>query len=274
MNQQGFEEYTYLAYGKKNGTGYSYVKAIQILDNIFRQEDVFNLNGHSLTEMDDEALLQRIADYVLAEENKLRAGNESIFRYGLPTQKSYPTKRFCSAAMRHLQRYQAYEPQERTADEIAARLSDGKSVSTELLKHFDITKEGRDQESKSRVRIGQAYYRKMILSLYSGKCCVTGVDIPMLLRASHIVGWAEDKANRMNPENGLCLSGTYDLAFDQHLISFDEKYRMILGHEIRDHFTNAFTKDCFERYEGKQINLPSKYLPSQSLLEAHREQLR
>lgn len=224
--------------------------------------------------MNDENLLNKIADYVLTEENKLRAGDDSIFKYGLPTQTSYPKKRFCSAAMRHLQRYQAYEPQEKTADEIVAKLKDGKTVSTKLIKHFDISKEGQDQESKAKVRIGQTYFRRMILSLYSNKCCVTGVDVPILLRASHIVGWAEDKTNRMNPENGLCLSGTYDLAFDQHLISFDEDYRMIIGNEIRDHFTNASTKACFEKYEGKRINLPTKYLPSQSLLEAHREHLR
>lgn len=274
MNQQGFEEYTYLAYGKKNGTGYSYVKAIQILDNIFRQEDVFNLNSRSLTEMNDEKLLHKIADYVLEEENKLRAGNDSIFKYGLSTQKSYPTKRFCSAAMKHLQRYQVYGSQEKIADEIVAKLSKGKTVSTELIKHFDILKEGRDQERQTKIRIGQTYFRRMILSLYSNKCCVTGIDVPTLLRASHIASWAEDKTNRMNPENGLCLSGIYDLAFDQHLISFDEKYKMIIGNEIRDHFTNAFTKECFEKYESKQINLPSKYRPSQSHLEAHREHLR
>lgn len=143
-----------------------------------------------------------------------------------------------------------------------------------MLKNFDITKEGKDQESKTRIRIGQAYYRKMILSLYSYKCCITGVDIPLLLRASHIISWAEDKANRMNPENGLCLSGTYDLAFDQHLISFDEQYRLILGNEVKDHFTNAITRNYFERYEGKQISMPSKYLPDQALLEIHRKRLR
>lgn len=274
MNQQGFEDYTHFIYGKKTGTANSYIQAIHILDRIFTFKDVFGLNGRTLTEINDAFLLQRIAEFVSTEEKKYKSAQDSIFSYGLSNQTSYPRQGFCSAAAKHLLRYQIYESQATSADAIADRLSDGKEVSRELLKNFDITKEGRDQESKTKVRIGQAYYRKMILSLYSGKCCVTGVDIPMLLRASHIVGWAEDKANRMNPENGLCLSGTYDLAFDQHLISFDEKYRMILGSEIRDHFTNAFTKDYFEKYEGKKINLPSKYLPSQSLLEIHREQLR
>ena len=176
--------------------------------------------------------------------------------------------------MRHLQRYQTYEPKEIEANAIADQLSNGTEVSSELLKHFDITREGRDQVSKTKVRIGQTYYRKMIITLYAGKCCVTGLDVPKLLRASHIVGWADDIENRMNPENGLCLSGTYDIAFDQHLISFDEDYRMIVGSEIRDHFTTAITRDYFKKYEGRKITMPSKFLPSQDLLQRHRELLR
>ena len=192
----------------------------------------------------------------------------------MPRQTSYPKKGFCSAAMRHLQRYQTYEPKEIEANAIADQLSIGTEVSSELLKHFDITREGRDQVSKTKVRIGQTYYRKMIITLYAGKCCVTGLDVPNLLRASHIVGWADDIENRMNPENGLCLSGTYDIAFDQHLISFDEDYRMIVGSEIRDHFTTAITRDYFKKYEGRKITMPSKFLPSQDLLQRHRELLR
>jgi putative restriction endonuclease len=153
-------------------------------------------------------------------------------------------------------------------------LSDGKDVSAKLIDHFDIKKEGRDQVSETKVRIGQTYYRKMIVSLYGGKCCITGLDVPKLLRASHIVRWADDKENRMNPENGLCLSGTYDLAFDQHLISFDEDYRMIVGTEIGEHFTNAVTRDYFKKFIGRKIAMPSKYLPSQKFLQAHRELLR
>lgn len=273
MNQQGFENYTYLTYGRTTGTANSYIQAIHILDRIFRIEDVFGLGGNTLTEIEDTILLQKIVEFISSEERKFKKGQQSIFKHGLATQTSYPKQGFCSAALKHLQRYQVYESKVSIADSITERLSDCKVVSNELLQHFDITREGRDEEGKAKVRIGQSYYRKMILSLYSNKCCVTGIDIPTLLRASHIIGWAENKANRMNPENGLCLSGTYDLAFDQHLISFDEKYRMVIGKEIKDHFTNEFTKDHFERYEGKQISLPTKYLPNQKFLEVHRKLL-
>jgi len=274
MNQQGFEKYTYFAYGRETGTAKSYITAIHILDRLFSIKDVFGLRGKSLTEVDDEFLLHQIAVFVVSEEKLFKSGEDSIFKYGLDTQKSYPRGGFCSAAMKHLQRYQTFRPKEIAANEIADRLSNGKAVSAELLEHFDITREGEDQVSKAKVRVGQAYYRKMIVSLYGGKCCVTGLDVPKLLRASHIIAWAADKENRMNPENGLCLSGTYDLAFDQHLISFDEDYRMIVGKEIGEHFTNAATNDYFKRCEGKHITMPSKFLPSQIFLQAHRELLR
>lgn len=273
MNQKGFEEYSYFAYGRKNGTANSYIMAIRIIDNIFAIKDVFSHGGKSLTEIDNAYLLQILTEFVCSEEKKYKSGEDSIFKYGSPTKSSYPRKGFCSAAMKHLQRYQTYGPKEIEANSIVESSPYGKIVSAGLLNHFDITKEGRDRISLNKVRDGQTYYRKMILSIYAGKCCVTGMDVQSLLRASHIVPWAEDKENCMNPENGLCLSGTYVLAFDQHLISFDDDYRMIVGKEIRDHFTNNATNTCFMKFEGKRIALPSRFLPNQTLLQSHRELL-
>ncbi len=85
--------------------------------------------------------------------------------------------------------------------------------------------------------------------------------------------WAEDEANRLNPENGLCLSATYDTAFDRHLISFDEHYRLIVSKAIKDHYTDAAAKSYFINLEGQKMSLPAKFLPSQALLEKHRELL-
>ena len=85
--------------------------------------------------------------------------------------------------------------------------------------------------------------------------------------------WAEDEANSLNPENGLCLSATYDAAFDRHLISFDEHYRLVVSKEIKDHYTDAAAKSYFLDREGQTMSLPTRFLPSQSLLERHRELL-
>jgi putative restriction endonuclease len=50
---------------------------------------------------------------------------------------------------------------------------------------------------------------------------VTGITEPGLLRASHIVPWADcTDAQRLDVHNGLLLSALWDAAFDRGLISF------------------------------------------------------
>jgi len=93
---------------------------------------------------------------------------------------------------------------------------------------------GIERVVQTKVRVTQSRFRKWILSIYGGKCCVSGLAVPQLLQASHISDWSEDKLNRMNPSNGLCLSATYHAAFDSHLITFDDDYRMVLSKSIRD----------------------------------------
>jgi putative restriction endonuclease len=113
----------------------------------------------------------------------------------------------------------------------------------------------------------------MILAIYRGRCCLTGLSVQEVLRASHISAWASDVKNRMNPENGLCLSATYDAAFDRHLISFDEHYCLIIAPGAKEHYTDDAFKEHFVKFEGRKIAMPDKFLPSQVLLSKHREHL-
>ena len=76
---------------------------------------------------------------------------------------------------------------------------------------------------------------------------------PDIRRASHISEWAEGEANRLNPENGLCLSATYDAAFDRHLISFDEHYRLIVSKAIKDQYTDAAAKSYLSCRKNGEI---------------------
>ena len=45
---------------------------------------------------------------------------------------------------------------------------------------------------------------------------------------SHIKPWAEDKSNRLNPHNGICLNSIHDRAFDRGLITIDKGYKIII----------------------------------------------
>ena len=71
-------------------------------------------------------------------------------------------------------------------------------------------------------RIGQDIFRKSLLAYWNNCCPMTGVTDPSLLRASHIVPWAEcdDDAHRLDVHNGLLLSALWDAGFDAGKISF------------------------------------------------------
>ena len=83
---------------------------------------------------------------------------------------------------------------------------------------------GREREATVRVRVNQSFFRDRILSAYNFRCCVTGLTVQPLLTASHIVPWAEDEKNRLNPRNGLCLNALHDRAFDRHLMWIEDGY--------------------------------------------------
>lgn len=270
MTQQGFEDYLYAVFDKPTGAVKSYITALRIVDELFAQNDVFKLGGQSVTCICDTALLVRIAEFVNEQQKLYIKGENSFFKDVKPNQVSYPGKRFCSAAINHLLKYHAYDKQEEKAQAIVANAKSGGKVSAELTGLFKI-KEGKDIITEAKVRLGQDYFRKMVLANYGGKCCVTGLNVPQILRASHIVAWKDDKKNRLNPENGLCLSATYDAAFDKHLISFDDDYRMVVSKDIKDYYTSEVVKDYFDKFEGLPIISPVKFMPNKKLLERHRE---
>ena len=70
-------------------------------------------------------------------------------------------------------------------------------------------------------RIGQDIFRDALMDYWGGRCPITGITEPALLRASHIVPWADcDDAQRLDVHNGLLLSALWDAAFDRGLVSF------------------------------------------------------
>jgi hypothetical protein len=70
-------------------------------------------------------------------------------------------------------------------------------------------------------RIGQDVFREALMDYWGGRCPLTGINEPALLRASHIVPWADcTDAQRLDVHNGLLLSALWDAAFDRGLVSF------------------------------------------------------
>jgi hypothetical protein len=81
-----------------------------------------------------------------------------------------------------------------------------------------------ETERLTVVRIGQNIFRDALLEYWNGRCPLSGITDPALLRASHIVPWAECESDelRLDVHNGLLLSALWDCAFDSGLISFSD----------------------------------------------------
>jgi hypothetical protein len=123
-----------------------------------------------------------------------------------------------------------------------------------------------------RVRRGQQFFRQTILNSYGVRCCISGINVPRLLVASHIKPWRDFPQERLDPRNGLCLSSLHDAAFDDGLITLDEKLCLVLNKRLRGYFPHTLLEQSFVPFEGKQIRLPEKTAePDPDFLRYHRE---
>ena len=131
---------------------------------------------------------------------------------------------------------------------------------------------GEDRAVHTTVRVGQDFFRAAVLSAYSGQCCITGLSMPKLLVASHIVPWRIDRLNRVNPRNGLLLSALHDKAFDIGLITIDDNMtvRVSQKHPVRN---DRFFSESIELYDGHPIRQPEKFRPDKEFLAYHRERV-
>lgn len=120
-----------------------------------------------------------------------------------------------------------------------------------------------------KTRVNQSVFRQMVLTNYSTKCAITGIDIPELLLASHIIPWSKNEKERLNPENGICLSALYDKAFDKGLIGINQNYQIMLSSAIKKKKETYFYKNHFESIENQKIADAIKYLPRKEFLEYH-----
>jgi len=150
-------------------------------------------------------------------------------------------------------------------------LAEAKHTTVEKLNDInidDLPKEGIIKERLVKTRVNQCIFRKIVLATYNNKCCITGIDRPELLIASHISSWSKDEKNRMNPMNGLALNALHDKAFETGLITINENYRVVVSQKLKK-AKDKTVDNFFLPYEGKEIALPDKFLPSKELLRHH-----
>ena len=95
------------------------------------------------------------------------------------------------------------------------------------------------------------------------------LDIRETLKAAIIVPGAKN----LSPDNALCLSATYAEAFKAHLITFDEKFKLVLSKSLKEHTTTAIFDATFKTFENTRIRPAARFQPNERYLAEHRELL-
>ena len=260
----------------------SYIQALIYMKDQLEEQIALHGFGPDLYALSAREL-SVLREYVLAQQKMPHGGDFASFE-----SPSYWQRNFCSAAITALIRFTEYRDREaRILKKVGQGIKPSEVVKMlqeePLAEEVSLKKviaklseqEGVDVFREQRTRQNQYVFRRMILAIYDYRCCLTGIPVETVLRASHILPWAEDKAERMNPTNGLCLSATYDAAFDRHFISFDDDYRMVLAPALEKYVGNQAYEEAFVSLKGRQLVLPKmeQYAPSVRFLRQHRRLL-
>ena len=114
----------------------------------------------------------------------------------------------------------------------------------------------------------QAAFRSRVLPAYGFRCAISGLPVPELLEAAHIIGDAT--GGEASVRNGIALSNLHHTAYEQHLLGIDGLGRVHISRRL------ALTKDGpllehgLLRWNGEQIRMPSfrGHKPHQDFLAA------
>ncbi len=147
--------------------------------------------------------------------------------------------------------------------------SHGLAPNADIADALELIPEGKTRLASVNVRVNQARFRKTVLAGYNATCCITGLHHEKLVIASHIIPWAEDTKNRLNPQNGLCLSALHDRAYDQGLITVMPDFKIRVSKSLADLTGDAFLAESLQRFDGQSIQLPERFRPAPEFLASH-----
>lgn len=145
----------------------------------------------------------------------------------------------------------------------------GTVADEDLLDEALPLEEGKTRSAMVQVRVNQARFRKAVLTSYNATCCISGLRHEKLVIASHIVPWSEDTKNRLNPQNGLCLSALHDRAYDQGLLTVMPDFKVRVSPKLKSSARDDFMTESLLRFDEQPIQLPERFRPDPEFLARH-----
>ena len=138
------------------------------------------------------------------------------------------------------------------------------------VSEFDIPEGPTETARQVMTRRVQSFFRKAVLTSYENRCAISGLQLPPLLIASHIIPWKESEERRADPTNGIALNTLYDSAFDKGLLTFDEDWRVCLSSRLKEHIPDSEITQKLLTIEGLPLILPKRFYPDPVAMNYHR----
>lgn len=118
---------------------------------------------------------------------------------------------------------------------------------------------------RAKKRFSQSVFRSMVFRAYRHECALSGETCSAVLEASHIQPFYSPSSN--HPQNGLCLRVDLHRLFDAGLISFSDRYEVLVSSSV--------DSDSVKKLEGLRLVVPSNptWHPSRKALAFHRDRI-
>ncbi len=199
-----FKNWLEKIYNKKKGGNISlrsvdkYINAVKVVNKEMLEKNVIEKSIYEMDIIELDIAIEKIFGNSIFQ-NKNKKGNNMY-----------------SCA---LKRYRCYKHYTNTEELIIDNESD-RNKNTE-------------REQVVSARIGQQEFKRKLLDKYNDKCIITELSVRPALIASHIKPWAvSNNDERVDVNNGLLLSATYDRLFDSGLITFNKDGKIIISNII------------------------------------------
>lgn len=122
-----------------------------------------------------------------------------------------------------------------------------------------------------RVSRERHFFKQAVLAAYDDRCFISGCTLPQMLVASHIKPYSQcrSEADRVSPDNGICLNVFYDKAFDRGLITIVPSMKIYVSPIILNDINDSFTARWLASLDGMTLSQPTRFPPRKEFLEYH-----
>jgi putative restriction endonuclease len=148
------------------------------------------------------------------------------------------------------------------------------NLESEILSEAAIT----DTAPKKRTREylpRDSFFRESVISVYNCKCAFCGLKVNKkinqnLVDGAHIKPFSLFFDNRVN--NGISLCKNHHWAFDYGWFTLDEKYKIVVSHDLEEESPHA---KPIKEFHGEKLLLPDEEecFPDRQALEWHRQNI-